>query len=64
MKSDEAGIGGAASKPRIFARSKTNNPFPLNKTASKNRAFLRGFSGVEPREIDQSTAGTSGSLGT
>ena len=51
MKSDEPGIYGAAPEPRIFARSKTNNPFPLNKTISKNRAFLRGFSGVEPPEI-------------
>jgi hypothetical protein len=51
MKSDESGIYGAASNPRIFARSKTSNSFPLNKTISKNRAFLRGFSGVEPREI-------------
>jgi hypothetical protein len=31
-------------KPNINERLKTNNPFPLNKTAPKNRTFMFGFS--------------------
>ena len=44
MKQDIEGIEGLPLEPRKNARLKTDNAFPLNKTTSKNRAFLRGFS--------------------
>ena len=33
----------APAKPRKNARLKTDNPFPINKTTPKSRAFMRGF---------------------
>jgi hypothetical protein len=44
VKQDREGIEGLPPEARKNARLKADNSFPLNKTTSKNRAFLRGFS--------------------
>jgi hypothetical protein len=44
VKQDREGIDELPPEPRKNARLKTDNSFPLNKTISKNRAFMRGFS--------------------
>jgi hypothetical protein len=61
MKLNRHGFRRTEIEPRIYARSKTNNPFPLNKPTRENRTlcavlapvaidhrFLIGFMGMEP----------------
>jgi len=44
VKQHREEIEGLPLEPRKNARPKTDHFFPLNKTTSKNRALLRGFS--------------------
>jgi hypothetical protein len=44
VKQHRQGIDEVPPEPRMHARSKTDNPFPLSKTTSENRACMRGFS--------------------
>jgi hypothetical protein len=43
VKLNREGIREVAPEPNMRARAKTNNPFLLNKSISKNRTCMRGF---------------------
>jgi hypothetical protein len=43
VKLEQEGIQEVTPKPRKNARLGNGNSFPINKTTSKNRAFMRGF---------------------
>src|SRR5580704_6564866 len=42
MQPNRHGFRRKAIEPRMNARSKTNNPFPINKPTQENRTFMRG----------------------